>query len=64
MTRRELDSTGSMVRISANPHMFIASYNRGSALGFDFDVTRELKWADRGQHCNENEGGKRVQPSK
>jgi hypothetical protein len=46
-----------VVRISANPHKFIALLNRGSALGLNFDVTREPEWGIAGKIPRKKEGG-------
>jgi hypothetical protein len=46
-----------VVRISANSHRSIALLNRGSALGLDFDVTRELEWGIAGKIPRRKKGG-------
>ena len=53
-----------VVRISANPHKFIALLNRGSALGLNFDVTREPEWGIAGKIPRKKEGGIKPEPSK
>jgi len=45
-----------VVRISANPHTFITLLNRGSALGLDFDVTREPEWGIAGKIRRKKKG--------
>jgi hypothetical protein len=45
-----------VVRISTNPHKFIALLNRGSALGLDFDVAREPEWGIAGKIPRKKKG--------
>ena len=46
-----------VVRIPANTDGFIALLSRGSALGLDFRVTREVEWADCKQDSEKKGGG-------